>query len=117
MNENQQENELMICTKSDLSEKINKKWTMCIINILGVEKGKRFNEIKKDSMGNINSRTLSMRLKELQKEGIITREVKPKAPPEVRYILTEDGWELYEALQPLFQYLDQHGNNGSNGQN
>ncbi|OUJ18686.1 DNA-binding transcriptional regulator HxlR family [Methanonatronarchaeum thermophilum] len=117
MKETNQENELMICTKSDLSNKINKKWTMCIINILGVEEGKRFNEIKKDSMGNINSRTLSMRLKELQNEGIISREVKPKAPPEVRYILTEEGWALYEALQPLFNYLDKHNSNGSNQNN
>ncbi|MCQ6525386.1 helix-turn-helix transcriptional regulator, partial [Bacillus paranthracis] len=53
----------------------------------------RFSDLQK-SMDGISPKTLSLRLKELESQGIITRKVYPEVPPRVEYTLTDKGKQL-----------------------
>lgn len=57
-------------------------------------------------MKGISPRTLSMRLKELEEEGIISRTIYSEIPPHVEYALTEKG----KTLRPVFDAMKEWGN-------
>ena len=63
----------------------------------------RFNELL-NNINNISPKTLSDRLKELNKAGLIKREVFPEIPPKVEYSLTQDGVEVRDAMIPLMEW-------------
>ena len=75
---------------------ISGKYKMIILYCLMEYKAVRFNELKK-----ISDKTLSQNLKELEKDGLIHREVYPQIPPKVEYSLTERGISLMEVLDQL----------------
>lgn len=68
---------------------IGSKWTILILNSL-LNGTKRFGELKK-SVGDINPKTLSKRLQELEKEGYIKKKIYAQVPPKVEYSLTPKG--------------------------
>lgn len=72
---------------------IGTKWTFLIIRDLLIEGTMRFRDLQK-SMEGISPKTLSLRLRELEAEGIIERKVYPEVPPRVEYSLTEKGKQL-----------------------
>lgn len=75
------------------------KWTFHIIRLLKL-KSHRFNELKK-SIENIPATTLSIRLKELEQEGIVRREVQNTIPVTVEYHLTEKGQKLVRIISEI----------------
>ena len=83
------------CSIEKTLEVLDGKWTFLIIKNLfdGV---KRFGELVKSLKG-ISPKTLSARLKELEKRGIIQRTAYPTVPPMVEYSLTEKG----KSLKPI----------------
>lgn len=94
------------CPVSNFIELISKKWVIPIVIEL-YRKGKidslgsmRFNEISK-VLGDVNPRTLSQRLKELEEKKIILREQFNEIPLRVEYSLTEKGFELGEMFLDL----------------
>ncbi|MFP4116452.1 MAG: winged helix-turn-helix transcriptional regulator [Candidatus Aenigmatarchaeota archaeon] len=101
------EDNVCLCSTEGVLDLISKKWTLCIINHLGdKEEGYRFNELER-SMDGISPKSLSNRLKELEEHGLVEREVKDTKPPEVRYILTQQGVELNERLEPLLHWINE----------
>ena len=60
----------------------------------------RFNEMQR-YLGKIADKTLSMHLKELERDGLIHREMFPEVPPHVEYTLTERGYSLMQVLDQL----------------
>src|SRR3954453_17909402 len=78
---------------------IGNKWTALILRDL-FSVPKRFCELEK-SVGNINPRTLSQRLDDLEEHGIITRESFAEVPPRTEYCLTKKG----RALQPVLKQM------------
>jgi DNA-binding HxlR family transcriptional regulator len=91
------------CPLEDLMKVISKKWTLLIINAIGIYGTLRFNRLVKELHG-IGPKTLSDRLKELEAEGLITREFFAEIPPRVEYSLTKDGAELRESIMPLLRW-------------
>lgn len=83
---------------------IGGKWTFLILRNMFQGKN-RFNQMQRDLNG-ISPRTLSLRLKDLEKANIITRRVFPETPPHVEYTLTEKG----EELRPIFEAMKAWGN-------
>ena len=79
------------------------KWTIDIIYTIMLLKNPSFNEIKK-AIPELNSRTLTSRLKFLEKKKIVIRDVISTQPVRVRYSMTEFGKGIYEMLLPLFFY-------------
>lgn len=72
---------------------IGTKWTFLIIRELLFEGTLRFGDMLR-SIDGISTKTLSLRLKELEEHGIIERHVYPEVPPRVEYTLTEKGKQL-----------------------
>ena len=60
----------------------------------------RFNEMQR-YLGKVADKTLSQNLKELEKDGLIHREMYPEIPPKVEYTLTERGHSLVAVLDKL----------------
>ncbi|MEF8874926.1 MAG: helix-turn-helix domain-containing protein [Candidatus Thermoplasmatota archaeon] len=98
-----------LCPVEGLIDVVSKKWAICIISHLGEEEeGYRFNELQR-SLNGISPKSLSDRLKELNEEGLVNRDVEESVPPKVTYTLTQDGRELHEKLKPLVRWVNQRG--------
>jgi DNA-binding HxlR family transcriptional regulator len=80
------------------------KWTLLIIRDLA-EGRSRFCELER-SLAGISPRTLSLRLRALEDEGILERQTFPEVPPRVEYGLTEKG----RALIPIVEAMRTYGN-------
>ena len=80
-------------------EIVGNKWTALILRDL-VNGPKRFGELEK-SVGNINPRTLSQRLDDLEEYGILSRKSYAEVPPRCEYRLTEKGRDLIPVLKQM----------------
>ncbi len=89
-----------VCRTADV---VCGKWTLLVIRDLS-EGCSRFCELER-SLEGISPRTLSLRLRALEEEGIVTRNTFPEVPPRVEYALTEKG----EALVPLIEDMRRYG--------
>ena len=90
------------CSLRDVLDIIGGKWSMPIIYILS--KGKMsFKEIERSVEG-INTRMLVKELKNMEANGIITREVFATVPPTVEYTLTVKGEKLLPSIVSLHNW-------------
>jgi DNA-binding HxlR family transcriptional regulator len=90
------------CSLRDVLDIIGGKWSMPIIYILS--KGKmRFKELERNVEG-INTRMLVKELKNMEANGIITREVFATVPPTVEYTLTIKGEKLLPSIVSLYKW-------------
>ena len=96
------QNELLFL--NDALNFLQKKWTMDIIYIIRIKGKPFFNEIRR-GLPNINSRTLTTRLKEFEENRIVTRTVRSTQPIRVSYELTDLGKGVYELLLPLLIFF------------
>jgi DNA-binding HxlR family transcriptional regulator len=80
-------------------ELIGKRWTGAIVCAL-TERPLRFGELAKSVPG-LSDRLLSQRLRELEEEGLVEREVEPESPIRVTYSLTSAGTELRPMIDEL----------------
>lgn len=86
-------------------ELIGKRWTGAIVSAL-TERPMRFGELRKAIPG-LSDRLLSQRLRELEEEGLVEREVEAGTPVRVTYSLTEMGIGLGPALAELKSWAKQ----------
>lgn len=91
------------CPVCRTAEVVCGKWTLLLIRDLA-EGASRFCELER-SLEGISPRTLSLRLRALEEEGIVERHTYPEVPPRVEYALTEKG----EALVPLVEDMRRYG--------
>ncbi|MEH2514325.1 DNA-binding HxlR family transcriptional regulator [Nitrobacteraceae bacterium AZCC 1564] len=84
---------------STILARIGDKWSVLIIMLLG-DQPRRFNEIKR-MVGGISQRMLTLTLRGLERDGLVTRTVFPTIPPRVDYELTELGRSLRNPVQNL----------------
>ncbi len=92
-----------LCPLEGIIDVIGKKWALLIINAIGNRGKLRFNDLMSE-LGFVSPKTLSDTLKDLQKEGLVTRESFNEIPPRVEYSLTQDGVELRKAIVPLLEW-------------
>ncbi len=91
------------CPVCRTAEIVCGKWTLLVIRDLA-EGRSRFCELER-SLHGISPRTLSLRLRALEEEGIVKRQTYPEVPPRVEYALTEKG----RALVPLIEDMRAYG--------
>jgi DNA-binding HxlR family transcriptional regulator len=91
------------CPVGCCAEIISGKWTLLVIRDL-TEDSRRFCELERSLVG-ISPRTLSLRLRALEEQGIVERHTYPEVPPRVEYALTEKG----RALVPLIEDMRAYG--------
>src|ERR671926_1778875 len=78
------------------------KWTILVIRDLADGRS-RFCELER-SLSGISPRTLSLRLRVLEEEGIVARQTYPEVPPRVEYALTEKGRALVPIVESMRAY-------------
>jgi DNA-binding HxlR family transcriptional regulator len=86
--------------------RVGDKWSVLIIVLLG-DGTKRFNEIKR-MVGGISQRMLTLTLRGLERDGLVTRTIFPTIPPRVDYELTPLGRSLWAAVEPLGSWAQSH---------
>jgi DNA-binding HxlR family transcriptional regulator len=88
-----------VCLTADI---VCGKWTLLLIRDLA-EGHSRFCELER-SLAGISPRTLSLRLRALEDEGIVARDTFPEVPPRVEYALTEKGLALLPIIDDMRAY-------------
>ena len=91
------------CPVCRTAEIVCGKWTLLVIRDLA-EGRSRFCELER-SLHGISPRTLSLRLRALEEEGVVERQTFPEVPPRVEYALTDKG----RALVPLIDDMRAYG--------
>jgi DNA-binding HxlR family transcriptional regulator len=86
---------------------IGDKWSLAVISVL-VAGPVRFTEIQRRVDG-ISHRLLTKTLRELQRDGLVSRTAHAEIPPRVEYALTPLGQALLEPIEALVQWVEQHG--------
>jgi DNA-binding HxlR family transcriptional regulator len=79
--------------------RVGDKWTVLVVSTLGGGP-RRFNELRK-ALGSISQRMLTLTLRALERDGLVTRTVFPTVPPRVQYELTRLGRSLLEPVSQL----------------
>ena len=84
---------------SEVLARVGDKWTVLVVSMLG-DGPKRFNELRR-SLGSISQRMLTLTLRGLERDGLVTRTVFATVPPRVDYELTDLGRSLLEPVSSL----------------
>ncbi|NDV93790.1 transcriptional regulator [Dysgonomonas sp. 521] len=91
------------CPIRDIISRLGDKWSLLVLATLDVNGTMRFNDIYK-SIGDISQRMLTVTLRSLESDGLISRKIYPEVPPRVEYTLTESGKELMPYLNNLVDW-------------
>jgi DNA-binding HxlR family transcriptional regulator len=81
---------------------VSGKWTLLVLRDLA-DGSRRFTELQR-SLAGISPRTLSLRLRVLEEEGVVVRREFPEMPPRVEYALTEKGLDLLPIVEAMRDY-------------
>ena len=94
------------CEVRQILDRIADKWSLLAIALL---EGRtlRFNELRREIDG-ISQRMLTVTLRQLERDGLISRTVYPVVPPRVEYALTPLGRTLHSTIQALVTWTETH---------
>lgn len=95
------------CAIRNVLDRLGDKWSMLVIIILGEEGTMRFNQLHHE-IGDISQKMLTVTLKNLEADGLLTRKVYAEIPPKVEYTLTERGTSLLPHLAALAGWAMTH---------
>jgi DNA-binding HxlR family transcriptional regulator len=84
---------------SDVLARVGDKWSVLVVSKLGGGT-KRFNELRRE-IGGISQRMLTLTLRGLERDGLVTRRIVPTSPPGVEYDLTALGRDLLQPVSAL----------------
>ena len=91
---------------SEVLARVGDKWTVLVVSTLG-DGPKRFNELRR-GLGSISQRMLTLTLRGLERDGLVTRTVFPTIPPRVEYELTKLGHSLLDPVSSLALWARQN---------
>ncbi|GAA1018940.1 MULTISPECIES: winged helix-turn-helix transcriptional regulator [Amycolatopsis] len=95
-----------VCRTRAVLAIVGDKWALLIVRMLR-DGPRRFTELKREIEG-ISQRMLTVTLRDLERDGILTRTVHNVMPPHVSYELTAMGRTLREATAPLLEWSVEH---------
>jgi DNA-binding HxlR family transcriptional regulator len=87
-------------------EVLDGKWTTLLVREL-LAGPRRFGELR-TALGNPSAKTVTERLRALERHGVLTRTVFAEVPPRVVYELTEQGHSLRSVLEAMFEWGEDH---------
>lgn len=93
-------------TISTLLSRIGDKWTVLVVQTLG-DGSKRFNELRRE-IPSVSQRMLTLTLRNLERDGLVSRTVTPSIPPRVDYALTELGKTLIPPIKAVAGWAIEH---------
>ena len=94
------------CQLREVLDRVGDKWSVLILALLG-NGPQRYSALRR-AIDGISQRMLTLTLRGLQRDGLITRTVTPTTPPQVSYALTEVGQSLTETVGALIQWAERH---------
>ena len=95
------------CPVRNVLDRFGDKWSILILIVLGQNGTMRFNEINK-TIGDISQKMLTVTLRTLEADGLISRQVFPEIPPKVEYQLTHLGFSLVPHINNLATWANEH---------
>lgn len=95
------------CPIRDVLSRLGDKWSMLVVVTLHSNGIMRFSDIHK-TIGDISHRMLTVTLKSLESDGLLTRKVYAEIPPRVEYALTDRGNSLIPHLEGLVGWATDH---------
>ncbi|MDR0263566.1 MAG: helix-turn-helix transcriptional regulator [Sphingobacterium sp.] len=101
MNEKKSENFGACCDVNGIFKIIGGKWKVLLIKAIAKQCPKRFGELRRE-MEDMAQTTLTVQLRELERDGILCRQIYAESPPRVEYKLSELG----KTLLPVIERLD-----------
>jgi DNA-binding HxlR family transcriptional regulator len=93
-------------TISTLLARIGDKWTVLVVQTLA-EGSRRFNELRRE-IPSVSQRMLTLTLRNLERDGLVSRTVTPTIPPRVDYELTELGKSLQKPICGLASWATEN---------
>ena len=91
------------CHAREMLARVGDKWSVYVIHVLGHAGTLRFNELRGQVAG-ISQRMLTVTLRGMERDGLVTRKVYPEVPPRVEYALTEKGRALLPIIDDMRAY-------------
>jgi DNA-binding HxlR family transcriptional regulator len=91
------------CPIRNILSRLGDKWSLLVLVSLSANGTMRFSDIYK-SIGDISQRMLTVTLRSLEKDGLVSRKIYPEIPPRVEYSLTESGERLMPHLNSLVDW-------------
>lgn len=95
------------CHARDVLARVGDTWLVYIIHVLGDARTLRFNELRRQVDG-ISQRMLTVTLRGLERDGLVSRTVYPEVPPRVEYALTPLGGTLRQLIRGLVAWAGAH---------
>jgi DNA-binding HxlR family transcriptional regulator len=90
----------------EVLNRVGDKWSVQVVGLLGAGP-KRFNELRRSIEG-ISQRMLTLTVRNLERDGLVTRTIEPTIPPKVEYALTELGRTLLVPVAALARWAVEH---------
>ncbi|WP_344476748.1 helix-turn-helix domain-containing protein [Nonomuraea monospora] len=94
------------CEVRQILDRIADKWSLLVIALLDCQ-SLRFTQLRREIDG-ISQRMLSVTLRQLERDGLVSRKVHPVVPPRVDYALTPLGRTLHETIKSLVTWTESH---------
>jgi DNA-binding HxlR family transcriptional regulator len=94
------------CRAREVLQRVGDKWSVLSIDLLG-QGTMRFTELHR-AIDGITARMLTVTLRGLERDGIVTRTIHPVIPPRVEYALTPMGRTLLDTIAQLVDWTDSH---------
>lgn len=95
------------CPIRGILDRFGDKWSMLVIMTLGQQGTMRFNQLT-NTIGDISQKMLTVTLRTLEADGLVSRKIYPEIPPRVEYTLTPMGLELLPHIESLTQWALKH---------
>ena len=95
------------CSIRQILDRFGDKWSILIISTLGHVGKQRFNELNQQ-IGDISQKMLTVTLRSLEADGLISRTLYPEIPPRVEYELTDLGRSLLPHIEQLAVWAEKH---------
>lgn len=92
---------------NDVIARVADKWTMLILEALAEQGKLRFTQLAKQVSG-ISQKMLTQTLRDMEREGLVTRTIYPVVPPKVEYQLTELGLSLGAAFCGVWVWAEEN---------
>jgi DNA-binding HxlR family transcriptional regulator len=94
------------CPARAVLTKIADKWAVLVLEVL-LERTTRFNELRRRVQG-VSQKMLTQTLRDLERSGLVSREIFPEVPPRVEYSLTPLGRSLVAVLDTVINWAEAH---------
>lgn len=98
--------DLGTCPVRTVLDRLGDKWSILVMMMLGEQETMRFNELSKE-IGDISQKMLTVTLRSLEADGLVTRTIYPQVPPRVDYQITPLGKSLVPHIMSLSHWATQ----------